>query len=872
MKNIQILSFLLINCFLFYSKSIEAAIIHVNATQITGNQDGTSWGNAYSSLQNALQNSNYGDEIWVSQGTYFPTSGISRNSAFFLINGVKMYGGFTGIEDNVADRNWEMNATILSGDIGVLGDDSDNSYTVVLCSVADSTTVLDGFTISGGNANGVTGQFTSPTKSGGALYLYQNSVSEDVHPKIVNCRFTSNQAEWQGGAVFMQNTPQGGASSSFINCSFVSNTANQGGAISIKGTSKFRTIEIKQCEVDSNSAIYGGGIYLFDDYGTHGVIIDSCSFVSNFSFEGGAIDLQKYNAGARLEVLHSSFEFNQCAGDGIAIADFNYTPVNGFYIDECQFNENYTTNTNGFGGALIFLSSEIDALIKNCFFSNTSASVIGLPNSDVQIDNSVFYDLASVNEPSVAWIGGSGSNLALHNCTITQNSSENGSLFYSNSQGFISLNNCLIYDNDIPLVVEFFAQNGAFEISHSLIDLDTCTDMTNGDVNCGPGMLYNIDPLFADTSTNDFRLSPCSPARNAGDNNIITQQNILTDLVGNNRISENLVDLGAYEMLPYELQVNQSTNVFCNGDSSGMVNLDVQSACEPLVLFLDQDSIAGGNSPFVVNNLPAGNHAFSTIDAQGREYDLTITIEEPSLLEVVIQVTDTICIDATNGVATAIVEGGTQPYTYNWDNTVMDSFQMGLSGGNYLLTVTDGNDCSTEQSALIVENTAVSVTSNIEEASGATTADGSIVLDQITGGSAPYSFAWSTGATTQNISNLLPDDYSLVITDALGCEQNFSFTVDFNVSIGEPDEPWRLLVFPNPVESRTLIYLDFKNTKNQEIKLQLLDVTSRVLWEKALEGKEDLQYSFTAPEERGLYVLLLIGEDGERSVHRIIVD
>ena len=134
-----------------------------------------------------------------------------------------MYGGFTGVEENLEDRNWEMNTTILSGDIGIPGDDSDNSYTVVFCNTADSTTVLDGFTITGGNANAASGQFTDRTKSGGGLYLYRNSPLEDARPSIKNCSFISNKAISNGGAVFMQNTAVGGASPTFVNCLFENN-------------------------------------------------------------------------------------------------------------------------------------------------------------------------------------------------------------------------------------------------------------------------------------------------------------------------------------------------------------------------------------------------------------------------------------------------------------------------------------------------------------------------------------------------------------------------------------------------------------------------------------------------------------------------
>ena len=121
--------------------------IYVNATA-TGQNNGTTWSDAYNNLSTALQNAQSGDAVWVAQGTYFPTNTTDRTVSFQHKSGVKMYGGFTGTETTLDTRDWNAFPTILSGDIGVLGDSTDNSHTVVYMSYPDSTTVLDGFTIS----------------------------------------------------------------------------------------------------------------------------------------------------------------------------------------------------------------------------------------------------------------------------------------------------------------------------------------------------------------------------------------------------------------------------------------------------------------------------------------------------------------------------------------------------------------------------------------------------------------------------------------------------------------------------------------------------------------------------------------------------
>jgi hypothetical protein len=105
--------------------------IYVNANA-TGLNDGSSWANAYTNLQNAIANTQAGNEIWVAAATYKPTTGSDRNATFNLKNNVSIYGGFIGNETSRDQRNWERNLTTLSGDVGVSGSNLDNSYHVVI--------------------------------------------------------------------------------------------------------------------------------------------------------------------------------------------------------------------------------------------------------------------------------------------------------------------------------------------------------------------------------------------------------------------------------------------------------------------------------------------------------------------------------------------------------------------------------------------------------------------------------------------------------------------------------------------------------------------------------------------------------------------
>ncbi|MHC4120303.1 MAG: choice-of-anchor Q domain-containing protein [Planctomycetota bacterium] len=198
------------------------SILHVN-DDANGANTGTSWTDAYTDLQTAFQTAFIASEkvrqIWTAAGNYTPApSGGERTASFRLINGLEVYGGFDGRETERAQRDPANNVTILSGDLN--RDDfarsdsgNDNSHHVLVASGADSTAVLDGFTISGGNAD-------LPdylNDRGGGLYVASGS------PRIRRCEFIGNSAA-RGGAIYCERS-----SATFTDCTFADNTAMQKG-------------------------------------------------------------------------------------------------------------------------------------------------------------------------------------------------------------------------------------------------------------------------------------------------------------------------------------------------------------------------------------------------------------------------------------------------------------------------------------------------------------------------------------------------------------------------------------------------------------------------------------------------------------------
>ncbi len=200
-------------------------IIYVNDSA-SGSKDGTSWANAYTNLQDALDDASYGADIWVASGTYMPTVEVGgegdKYRTFQMENGVAIYGGFPSTGNPTwVDRDWEENTTTLSGDIGVKGSNSDNCYHVFYHpedSGLNGTAILDGFTITGGYADG---SYTH--NDGGGMYNVSSS------PAVTNCTFSGNLANSYGGGMYNHYYSSYYSSPAVSNCTFYGNSSNYNG-------------------------------------------------------------------------------------------------------------------------------------------------------------------------------------------------------------------------------------------------------------------------------------------------------------------------------------------------------------------------------------------------------------------------------------------------------------------------------------------------------------------------------------------------------------------------------------------------------------------------------------------------------------------
>ncbi|WP_410493659.1 beta strand repeat-containing protein, partial [Chryseobacterium sp. 18068] len=214
------------------------------------------------------------------------------------------------------------------------------------------------------------------------------------------------------------------------------------------------------------------------------------------------------------------------------------------------------------------------------------------------------------------------------------------------------------------------------------------------------------------------------------------------------------------------------TNIACNGGSTGSINLTPTGGSAPYTF-----NWGGGITTEDRTGLAAGTYTVTITDANGCTGTVTATVTQPTAMSATVSQTNVSCNSGSNGTAGIVVTGGTAPYTYSWSPSGgTAATATGLVAGTYTVTVTDANACTITRTVTITQPTAISgttVVTNIACNGGST---GAINLTP-TGGSAPYTFNWGGGITTEDRTGLAAGTYTVTITDANGCTGTVSATV-----------------------------------------------------------------------------------------------
>ena len=217
-----------------------------------------------------------------------------------------------------------------------------------------------------------------------------------------------------------------------------------------------------------------------------------------------------------------------------------------------------------------------------------------------------------------------------------------------------------------------------------------------------------------------------------------------------------------------------ATAVTCNGGSNGLASVTVTGGTQPYTY----DWEPGTGNTAAISGLQAGTYVCTVTDAGGCEISYTATVTEPMALTATQTHDNPACNGGTDGTAALTVAGGTLPYTYAWTPGGQTTASLtGLAAGSYNYAVTDGNGCQTTGTVTLTQPdapVALIARQNITCHGGS---DGELSVS-VTGGTQPYDYEWTPGGSTAtSLTNLLPGNYSVTITDDHGCEITASSTI-----------------------------------------------------------------------------------------------
>ena len=377
----------------------------------TGTGDGSSWANATGDLNWAANTaarirSEYGTEadVWVAQGTYYG-DGISGHSAFTMVSGVNVYGGFEGNEPadyDLSQRDLASHASILDGQNvqRVLN----QSYSFDVPAMWDGFTIQNGYTYSeGGGAylrGGITMNHCTFTRNNSNNYygagVYGNGTSSNfIH--LLNCSFTENTCTYSGGGAYLYYAEAD-------SCVFANNTANYGGGV-YAYYSQVRNSTITQntasysgaginlyyskadhCVITHNvsTGSNGGGVYMYNYYTSDSYGLFNCLVANNKAYRGGGVYVSYYSRMDNTTIVN-----NQATYDAGGVY-FNYSGSNNFLNNCVIWGNRYNDEVSNIVGTASMQNCAVEQFDESVNVSDNT-TVVDLSSDNFGTEEGVYY-------------------------------------------------------------------------------------------------------------------------------------------------------------------------------------------------------------------------------------------------------------------------------------------------------------------------------------------------------------------------------------------------------------------------------------------------------------------------------------------------
>ncbi len=248
------------------------------------------------------------------------------------------------------------------------------------------------------------------------------------------------------------------------------------------------------------------------------------------------------------------------------------------------------------------------------------------------------------------------------------------------------------------------------------------------------------------------------------------------------------------------------------GSSNGSATANASNGAAPYSY--QWDAAAGNQTGPVASGLSAGAYQVTITDNNGCTFTDIATISNIGAPTLSISQTDVQCFGDLTGSATVTATGGTPSYTYSWNdpNSSTSASVSGLGAGTYVVTVIDQSGCQALSSVTITEPMQLVSTIN-------TTLTSTAALDlTVTGGTPPYTYAWSNGPTTEDQSGLPNGNYLVTVTDFNGCILQDSVSI---TTLAVPEiETMRFNIYPNPANHA--LHFAFENTSDYQVEIYTL--------------------------------------------------
>lgn len=335
----------------------------------TGNTTGLSWTDAFTNLQAALSVSIYNDEIWVGGGTYFASDMNDRDISFVMKNGVNVYGGFGGFETLLSQRDLTLFPTYLSGDIGALGDNTDNTKKIIRIENFATTFILDGFRI-------ISGFDGSSSGEGAGAYIYNNSGGTVF---INNCVFYNNYSYYKGGAVSIRYSTV-----TFSNCEFYFNSSyNYGGGAVYSANVSNSNLYFNDTKFIGNTSRSGAVI----QYDGNILNMDRCLVSNNTATTGSIIQVSNANnfTISNSLLVGNLVEFNY---DASLISSYSI-PANSTNLINVTICHNRNNSSFVPAQECIYKSNSPANVYNSIIYGNTNSDVNAQINSGNNVVNSL---------------------------------------------------------------------------------------------------------------------------------------------------------------------------------------------------------------------------------------------------------------------------------------------------------------------------------------------------------------------------------------------------------------------------------------------------------------------------------------------------